>query len=360
MKVQTLVNSATTDAALRPLAAGILLVSMAAPLPAKLPIEVEVAVQGGAPLDAMQFWSRTLGEADVARVRIRTMRRDEQPSLEAVELGNTKRYRLLGVLTSADVLHLPGAKFGRGDRQKLKAFLEELPVAHEHNAVERGRFGLTEAQFEKVFAAMSMPVSRELKGLSSSEAFAVLTANLPADMVISTRDRVLIDAAGPLTQELGTLSTGTALALVLRRAGRVLVPEHPQGGNLQFRIAAADPSREHWPVGWKPTTTPRQSAPKLYRFRTIEIDGYALSEAITALEAHMGAPAIYDELILAREEEDPLMKNVRLKRQKTFLRRALDGLLSQARLAGEVRVDETGQAFYWITKFGKESPRARE
>ena len=360
MKVQTLASSATSAAIPCPLAISFVLLMMAAPAAAKLPIEVEVAVQQGAPLDAMQFWSRTLGEANIARVRIRSMRRDEQPALEAIELGSVKRYRLLGVLTSADVLLLPGGKFGRGDRQKLKSFLEELPVAHEHNAVERGRFGLTEAQFKKVFAALSMPVGRELSGLSSAEAFAVLTANLPADVVISTRDRALLDAASPLAQELGKLSTGTALAIVLRRFDRVLVPEHPQGGKLQFRIAASDPNREHWPVGWKPRTTPRQSAPKLYQFRTIEIDGYALSEAITALEAHMGAPAIYDELILAREEDNPLSKTVRLKRQKTFLRRALDSLLSQARLAGEVRVDETGQPFYWITKFGKDSPRARE
>jgi hypothetical protein len=36
----------------------------------------------------------------------------------------------------------------------------------------------------------------------------------------------------------------------------------------------------------------------------------------------------------------------------------VDRLLSQARLASELRVDEGGNAFFWITQFGPQSPRA--
>jgi hypothetical protein len=42
------------------------------------------------------------------------------------------------------------------------------------------------------------------------------------------------------------------------------------------------------------------------------------------------------------------------------VRRAVDSILSQGRLAGELRVDEAGQPFYWITQFDKDSPRALE
>ena len=49
---------------------------------------------------------------------------------------------------------------------------------------------------------------------------------------------------------------------------------------------------------------------------------------------------------------------VKLPRGKTYIRKAVDVILAQGRLGGELRVDEAGTPFYWVTQFTKDSPRA--
>jgi hypothetical protein len=51
---------------------------------------------------------------------------------------------------------------------------------------------------------------------------------------------------------------------------------------------------------------------------------------------------------------------VKFPKSKTYVRRVVDYVLSQGRLTGELRVDEAGMPFYWVTKFGPDSPRAME
>jgi hypothetical protein len=50
---------------------------------------------------------------------------------------------------------------------------------------------------------------------------------------------------------------------------------------------------------------------------------------------------------------------VKLPAKKTFLKNAVDKLLSQARLASEIRIDEAGTAFLWVTQYGPDSRPAQ-
>lgn len=338
----------------------LLLAFLAPPVSGALPIEVEVAVERGAPIDAMQTWSRVLSQMDLTRARLRGARGREQPTVTVDQLGGRKRYRVVGFLTRANQLHLPGGKFRTGDTKRLRQFFAELPQRTDHGAVERGRFGLTEAQFKEVYAAFSQPIAPSAARLSVADALQRATEDLPGPLELSPLQQARLKAAGQTTAGEMRLSTGAAIALWLRRAGLMFVPQQLPGQSLEFRVAAYNAKTDHWPPGWKPTGSVRQAAPKLYQFRTIEIDGYTLAEATAALEKFIEIPIVWDEWILARGEEDRREKQVRLARQKIFLRGALDHILSQVRLGGEVRVDEAGQAFYWVTQFGSDSPRAVE
>lgn len=338
----------------------LLLALTACPAAAALPIELEVAVERGAPIDAMQQWSRVLSQMDLTRARLRGARAREQPSINAEQLGQRTRYRVVGFLTRDNRLHLPGGKFRLTDESQLRKFFADLPRREQHGSVERGRYGLTEAQFKQVHAELAQPVAPTAASLSVADAVDQVIQNLSTPLKLSSRHRARLAEAGMATAGEMRLTGGAALALWLRRAGLMFVPEQLPGQPLLFRVNDYDSEQDHWPAGWKPSGTVRQAAPKLYQFRTIEIDGYTLAEATAALEKFIEIPIIWDEWILARQGGEHRAKQVRLARQKTYLRAAIDRILSQVRLGGEVRVDEAGQAFYWVTQFGTESPRAIE
>jgi hypothetical protein len=325
---------------------------------APLPIELEVAALQEAPFGAIQEWNRVLVELNVARVRLRGARPGDEPALEVLDLAGAKRYRLLGLINRGNELVLPGGAFHQGESARLRQFLEQLPARVEEAGVERGRFGLTREQFEQVFDDLSLPFIESTKGIAPRELVARLTQDFKTPMSFDqTADRNLRDA-NPFAAELRGLTTGTTLAAVLRTAGLQLVPQQPRGEPVALRIGAIDPSQESWPVGWKPLAGPRQIAPAMLRFTTIEIENYTLAKALEALGPHMGVPLVFDQRVLTARGIDPAKVQVRLPRGKTYIRRAVDSILSAGRLTGELRIDEAGTPFYWITQFGPDSPRA--
>lgn len=327
---------------------------------AALPVDLEVAVVQAAPLGAMQQWGQRLSELDLAGVRLRGAHAGDKPSIRPVGAGEALRFRVVGVLNQRDQLVLPGGVFGQGDMAQLKKFLEQVPEAQAEQGVERGAFGLTKHEFAQVYDDLSRVLTDTTVGVAPAALVADLTAGLSVPLAVDADARTMLDRAGPLAVELKDMTSGTALALALRTAGLGLAPQHPRGGKLELRIARLVPRVETWPVGWSPEKTPRQSAPGMYRFTTIEISGHSLQQAVAALAPHMGLPLLFDEHLMAERGIDLAKVQVKFPNRRTYVRRALDNVLSQGHLTGEVRVDEAGRAFYWISQFGPDNPPAKD
>ena len=111
-------------------------------------------------------------------------------------------------------------------------------------------------------------------------------------------------------------------------------------------------AKEHWPVGWPPKGNPGETLPELFKFLKINIGDAPLSEAITAIAGRVKVPVLYDHNSLARIRAD-LSTKVSLTETNVFYARALDRLLSQARLRYEIRVDEANKPFLWITTLAR-------
>lgn len=329
----------------------------ALPAWAQIPIDVEVATDKGVPLTAPQEWARLLGELQLGSVRLRGGKSDEQPEITQVGGAAGPRFKVLALLNLSGELVLPKRRFRTSDRKALSDYFQELS-RQESFGEEKGVFGLTEKQFGLVHADLSRPISFSTKGKTPADVLNLLESKIAAPVVRDAPARNALRLAKPLEVELRDMSAGTALALALRNAGLVLRPQKRSGEPLRIVVERGRPGSDSWPVGWKPKDSPRLVAPKLFEFLTIEIDGYTLTKAIEALEPRMGIPVIYDERILAAREIRPDEIQVKLPAGKTYLKRVVDRLLSQARLAGELRIDERGRPFYWITQFGKDSPRA--
>lgn len=333
---------------------------LAGRLAAALPIDLEVAAQGDAPFGAIQAWHAVLAQMDLAHIRLRGARGGDEPSVEVRGQGDAATYVVVGLINRRDELVLPGGKFGQGDRAALREYFQNLPQRLAEERVERGRFGLTLEQFDAIFADLSRVVDEPTLDGAPHELVAALTKDFAINVLGDAQTKMALREAAPFAAQMRGLTAGTVLAAVFRSAGLQFAPEVDGARPPALRVTPLDPQREHWPVGWRPLGSPRQVAPAMYRVTNIEIENFTLAKALEALAPHMDAPLVLDQRTLAVRNLDPATAAVRFPRTKTFVRRAVDSILSQSKLAGELRVDEAGRPFYWITQFGPESPRATE
>ncbi|MBX3434726.1 MAG: hypothetical protein KF847_15515 [Pirellulales bacterium] len=328
---------------------------------AAVPVEIEVAAVSGAPLDQLQTWAQALGKMDLERVTLRGARDGEQPAVAIEEFGGAKRVRVLALLTRNNELQLPRGRFALADAKRLEAHLRELPEALDEATIERGTFGLTQEDFARLLAAMSAPADDAKSETPTGAWLRRTTAALPAPCEWSPTAEAALAGAEPLGIDLSRYSVGMALATVLRNQGLALLPDQRRRKPLKLRIVAFGPDVDWdlaWPTGWKPEQTARQSVPEMFRSTTVEIANYSLAQALAALEGPLGAPIVLDRYALTEAKVDPAAIQVKIPRKKLLVKTAVDVCLSQGRLAGELRVDELGQPFYWVTRFGPTSPRA--
>jgi hypothetical protein len=341
-------------------AALLAVVSTSYSLAAEIPATVEVAVQPEAPLGAMQRWAAILSEAGLTRVRIRGSHAGDQPSIEPSGEGAAREYLILALVDRREELVLPDARFAPGDREGIRRYFAELAHREQEKRIERGPFGLTRPQFTALVDDLSPPLDSTTVDASPSDVLRSLSSQLKTAIEVEPGARKLLTLAKPLAQELKGLSRGTALAAALRTAGLALLPELASDGEtMLLRVAATAESPLTWPVGWNPERSPRVEAPAMYRVTTVEIEGYSLAAALRALRGPMAVPLVLDQWKLDQRGIDPATIKVKLPRGKTYIRRAVDSILSQGRLAGELRLDDGGRPFYWITQWGKDSVRAR-
>jgi hypothetical protein len=171
-------------------------------------------------------------------------------------------------------------------------------------------------------------------------------------------------SADPIADELQGLTAGTGLAMLLRNYGLVLRPVKTRGQPLAYYIVPADSndvpqstlglSDDHqmrnWPIGWRPDRLGGEIAPALFEPRNAEIEGYTLDETLAAIQSRVSIPFYLDRAALRAKKINPADIKVRLARTRRSYMRVLDRVLAQARLHCQIRVDEAGTPFLWITR----------
>ena len=186
------------------------------------------------------------------------------------------------------------------------------------------------------------------------------------NLQIDNDARQLLSDASPVADELKGISSGTALAMILRPCGLVMRPEKPRGQAIAFRIVVADadafaqstlgktsgpdPNQKNWPIGWEPEKSPGEVAPSLMETLNAEIAGYSLEEAFAAITPRLKVPLYIDHASLAAHHIDPAKVQVKLPARKVSYKRLLDRVLTQAHVGCTIRVDESGSPFLWVTR----------
>ena len=280
-------------------------------------------------------------------IRLRTADPTDRVGIETRGDADNPVYVVTGEIVARDELLLPCGRVKASDVVRAAHWLNDLAQRGPPNRREaRVAFGLTASQFQRVREDLAKPVVFSTQGMTRSEAVEKIGQRL----AIPIQANGLLAAAedDKIAEELSGLSCGTALACVLRSLGCGLVPR-PTGEGLEYGVGKARPDEEVWPIGSPPEKPLAQTMPALFEFHNVNVRNATAAKALEAIAARLKVAVLMDHNAMARRGVDPAKTLVSLPSVRTTYSLALRKLLFQAGLKFEVRVDEAGKPFLWIT-----------
>ena len=309
-------------------------------------VGLEVVTEERVSLTAQQEWGRRLAQAGLSNVRFRTKQVADKMEIRNLGTESAPLYQVVAVLAPDETLLVPGARFRASDVAQLKSWLDDMarngPL---ENRPAKTAFGLEVAQFQQAEKDLSQLVGFPTAGVSRQEAIRRILRQLSAP-VRSMPERLPED--DKVVEELGGLSCGTALACLLRPIGLCLIPQAERGG-VNYSITASKPGEEVWPVGWPPEKRPADVVPGMMEFLNANVQGVPVTKVIDAVCGRLKLPVLWDRNALARWGIDAEKAIVNLPKSRTTYSILLRKALFQAHLKSEVRMDEAGHPFVWIT-----------
>ena len=315
-------------------------------------IQLEIASSDRSELSTQQRWMEMLSGVGADRVRSRTARGLVEPKVEELQLSGTVSITVIGVISGSQLI-LPGAKFGIRDAAGIRDYIQKLRDDGSQVAMaDKKAFGLTSEQLVGVSQELSAVVAQPTKGVDTADVVQQMLAQLKTPVALDATARRALASPSKVYDDLQGLSIGTALAAAIRPLGLVLVPSRPQGKTLQLQIVDSQSADENWPVGWPIEKPVDQIAPKLFeKLDNIEIRGFLLNSILDRFEQRIGIPFIYDQNTMAREGINLAATRVTLVKNRIAYMVAITRLLAQTkpRMKQELRVDENGKPFLWIS-----------
>jgi hypothetical protein len=296
-----------------------------------------------------QDWGQALAGAGIKNVSLRTAKESDKVGIEVEGDGNHPQYIVTGQVLSRDELQLPGVRFKRSELKRLAAWLDDLaqngPLDKRPKIVA---FGLTALQFEQVKKDLAAPVGISTAGSARRDVVEKIARKLSFPLRFEDTLPQALDG-DKVEVELIDLSCGTALACLLRPAGYCLVPQL-DGKQIKYSVTKAQAGiKEIWPVGRKPEGPPPEVLPGLFEFLNVNVQNIAAATVLDAVGKRIKTPVLYDRAALAKYKIDPTKALVSFPRARTNYSMALEKMLFPAGLEFEIRVDEAGKAFLWVT-----------
>lgn len=316
---------------------------------AKPSVSLELGTEPGFPITGAQEWHNLLTEVGVSGLSIHSVGEQDDISVEMIGRKEAPSYKVKGILKANNVLYLPGGKFTLHDRAGIKQWLDNLiDQGIPGVAEQRSAFGLLPAQLLDATTDLTPAVKLSTTGKIAADVVAACGKNLKFTLAFDP------GAAGELekvkiAEELQGLSIGTALAVAVRPAGLVLEPRRPPGGQIQYRIGKPVSGHESWPCGWKPQGINAKFFPERFEMIEVEMNATPLEEALAAIGERLKVPMLFDHNAMALHGIDPSKVEVTLPAKKLSYSLIIQKILSKAHLKAELRQDEAGKPFYWIT-----------
>ena len=318
-------------------------------------VELEVhTINSG--LGDSQKWGEMLAQVGADRFSITSNRKRARPDVEESTFGNKKHYLVVGVL-AGNRLMLPGGKtFTSRDKAKIAAFIKTIRDDGPKVALSvKMAFGLTAEQLVSLQRDLAQPHKTSTKGQPVFDIVEAIADATKTPIGIDPSARNALAGKETIAEELKALSSGTTLAAILRPLGLVAMPRRQQGKSVQLVIIDSRKAKEYWPIGWPNEKGNALVAPQMFKTQDYEIRNFPLQGILDAVEKKVEIPFLYDHNSLARHGADTKKLTATfVKTRQTYfavVRQCLSQVRPQMKL--EIRNDDAGTPFVWITTFKK-------
>ena len=316
-------------------------------------LELRVLVDDRGGLGSSHQWMQALAEVGADRVVAETSRVKE-PSFEETGSGSSKYLSIVGIVKNGK-LHLPGGKFTIRQTTAIRNHLKKLrDDGAEVTVAEKVAFGLTAKQLVAAHDRLGAKIETSTAGQNVGDLANRLLKKSGYPLSVEGPVKlVMSNSKSTMDLELEGFSTGMALALTLRQMGLVFEPTRPQGQGVQLKVRVADEKVKNWPVGWPISDSKKNVVPKLYVKVPVQIQSIPIDQVLTQVEGRVAIPFVYDWAKLSANEIDLETTKVNFLRpgKKSSYDMLIDKVLTQVKpkLKSEVRIDELGKPFLWIT-----------
>ena len=285
-------------------------------------------------------------------MRFRVAEDSDKLGIENRGTAQSPIYVVTGIVRSRSELLLPGGRFGPGDADRLKQWLQNL-AEHGPNAGKaagketKSPFGLSSEEFDRVREELAAPVGFATRGQSGRQIVKQIAERLARPLALDGEAAQAL-AEGTIDESLDGLSCGTALAYVLRSAGYGLLP-NVTGGQSSYAAVELREKIKVWPVGWPDPKSGERAPPAMFEFLNVNVQNVPAAQALEAIAKRLKMPVLLDHRALARYGIDPQKTMVSLPRSRTTYSLALRKLLGKAGMKFEVRYDEADRPLLWVT-----------
>ncbi len=316
-------------------------------------VDLELITQPGLAIDAPQKWLEMMKDVKLSSVRIRGGERGDVGRVEQIGSEERPHYRVSGIITSGNVLRLPGASIRLNDKTSLNNYLAKLQDGGEDGVLaKKVMYGLTAQQMLAVHESLKGKLDFSTKGEATGEVVQRIAKSLDLEVALAASGAAAESSAEPVADEFEGLAYGTALAGVLRPLGLVFVPEKKLGSKVRLLVSDSDAVEKPWPVGWETEATPSKLAPDYFVKTNAKVTDYVLADALAKIQERIKLPMVFDYNSIARHRID-LQVKVNSKEGRKSYASVIDEILYQGRLKAELRIDEAEQPFLWISTLKK-------
>jgi len=309
-----------------------------------------------------QAWLELSEELEFT-LQIRRGIADDKPDITERTIGpRLREVRVIGKLESDGSITVPGKRFKASDGDLLREWISGLKAyGAQGSPKDQPVWGLTRAQFDPLFTALSKPAREELQGDTLDAALKKfhVQEKYPFQFTAAAQKHL---SSGKLpvsvTQNLNGLTEGTALSVLLNEFGLGYAPQRLPNGKIELAFVPLKEGTNVWPAGWQPSRPGPDIAPQLFEVAEIELQDEPLAEVLAAVGDLVKLPVLYDHTGLASRNINLAKYPVSHPKKKVPWSLALKRFTFQARCRWELRVDEAGHPFIWT--FPEEPPAPRE
>jgi hypothetical protein len=313
-------------------------------------VDLELAIEPGFPPTTIQKWHTTLAAAGADNFRLGG-NNQRKLEIETVPAAAGPTYRVYGVVTQRGEMLLPGGRFTVNDQSAVTRWINTLKTSGPPRkpGEKPAPFGMPADRLDAAAQDLAKVIDFSTAGITPIDLLTNLGNKLAYQVTADQSVAALLQKSEKIPGELKGLACGTVCSAVLRRDGLSLVPKLTSAGRVEYVVEKAAAGADVWPVGWAPERPLPELLPDLYSLRNVQIDGTPAAQVLQIIADRVKLPMIFDEQSLLLKKLDPTKAMVKIPEAKISYEGVLDRTLFQAGLKHEVRLDDAGKPFLWIT-----------